>query len=115
MLQSQRIGMQTPLDVETQFMDEKRVLGKFNENYPKYPKNANVNLVLHDIGEVDDLSRLDGLEDRVSDGDGAETIFGVREDVVGTILKNAHEDVFLDERIAAAVAADSRFDPDALE
>ena len=56
MLQSQRIGMQTPLDVETQFMDEKRVLGKFNENYPKYPKNANVNLVLHDIGEVDDLS-----------------------------------------------------------
>ena len=49
--------MQTPIDVETQFIaEEKRVLGKFNENYPKYPKNINVNLVLHHIGEVNDLA-----------------------------------------------------------
>ena len=66
----------------------------------------------HDFSEVDDLFFHDGFVNRIPDRDCGKTVTGVCKDIIFAIGIDTEEDVFEDAGVAAAMTADTRFDPE---
>ena len=66
----------------------------------------------HDFSEVDDLFFHDGFVNRIPDRDCGKTVTGVCKDIIFAIGIDTGEEVFEDAGVAAAMTADTRFDPE---